>query len=45
MKLPILSTTVAFTIARAQGSLDGWTPAGPNDRKIRKFVLLPDPTS
>ncbi|PMD39603.1 Cloroperoxidase [Hyaloscypha variabilis F] len=31
MKLSILSTTLAIAFANAQGSLEGWTPAGPTD--------------
>jgi hypothetical protein len=32
MKLSILSTTIAFASTYAQGSIEEWTPAGPNDR-------------
>jgi Peroxidase, family 2 len=32
MKLSTISTSLAFAFAHAQGSIEGWTPAGPNDR-------------
>jgi hypothetical protein len=33
MQLSIISTSLAFAFAHAQGSIEGWEPAGPTDRR------------